>query len=145
MVRIATEGEYVPWYSRRACPVFCYPCVPAYMGVWKARKCVLVTGAVLFFIGVIILLAMLLTCIAVECSNVKTVTTTTTTYHDPESDLTEQRLFESAYREPVPETHAQALPGKTAILKIVRRQPVHLPPRALMNTSRRAIPTLILA
>ncbi|KAK6010668.1 hypothetical protein OSTOST_24278, partial [Ostertagia ostertagi] len=69
MVRIATEGEYVPWYSRRACPVFCYPCVPAYMGVWKARKCVLVTGAVLFFIGVIILLAMLLTCIAVECSN----------------------------------------------------------------------------
>lgn len=37
MVRIATEGDYVPWYSRRACPVFCYPCVPAYMGIWPAR------------------------------------------------------------------------------------------------------------
>ncbi|WKY10750.1 hypothetical protein Q1695_002819 [Nippostrongylus brasiliensis] len=141
MVRITTEGDYVPWYSRRACPVFCDPCVPAYMGVWKARRCVLVLGAVLFFIGVIILLAMLLTCIAVECSNVagaliplalillivgillfhcgwaahllddsgqipikKTVTTTTTTtYEDPESDLAEQRLLESAYTYPVPE------------------------------------------
>ncbi|KAK6754576.1 hypothetical protein RB195_013521 [Necator americanus] len=141
MVRVVTEGEYQPWYTRRACPVFCYPCVPAYMGVWKARKCVVALGAILFFVGVMILLAMLLTCIAVECSYIagalvplaliliivgillfhcgwaahllddngqipikKTVTTTTTTtYEDPESDLAEQRLFESAYREPVPE------------------------------------------
>ncbi|ETN82941.1 hypothetical protein NECAME_07655 [Necator americanus] len=38
MVRVVTEGEYQPWYTRRACPVFCYPCVPAYMGVWKASR-----------------------------------------------------------------------------------------------------------
>uniref|UniRef100_A0A0K0DI94 Transmembrane protein 218 n=1 Tax=Angiostrongylus cantonensis TaxID=6313 RepID=A0A0K0DI94_ANGCA len=70
MVRIVTDGDYAPWYSRRSCPVFCYPCVPAYMGVWPARRCVLIVGAVLFFVGVMILLAMLLTCIAVECSNI---------------------------------------------------------------------------
>ncbi|KHJ88062.1 hypothetical protein OESDEN_12148 [Oesophagostomum dentatum] len=99
-----------------------------------------------------ILLAMLLTCIAVECSNIagaliplaliliivgilifhcgwaahllddrgqipvkKTVTTTTTTtYEDPESDLAEQRLFESAYREPIPEvksSFSSIIPG----------------------------------
>lgn len=33
----------------------------------------------------------------------KTVTTTTTTYEDPESDMAEQRLLESAYTCPVPE------------------------------------------
>ncbi|KAJ1352972.1 hypothetical protein KIN20_009508 [Parelaphostrongylus tenuis] len=141
MVKIVTDGDYVPWYTRRSCPVFCYPCVPAYMGIWPARRCVLMVGSVLFFVGVMILLAMLLTCIAVECSNIagalvplgliliiigillfhcgwaahllddsgqvpikKTVTTTTTTtYEDPESDLAEQRLLESAYRDPVPE------------------------------------------
>ncbi|CAD6186847.1 unnamed protein product [Caenorhabditis auriculariae] len=68
MVRIVSDGEFVPWYSRRAPPVFCFPCVPTYMGIWPARRCVLVTGALLFFLGVIILFAMLITCIAVECS-----------------------------------------------------------------------------
>ncbi|CAB3398273.1 unnamed protein product [Caenorhabditis bovis] len=70
MVKLVTEGEYVPWYSRRAPPVFCFPCLPAYMGIWPARKCVLILGTLLFFFGVIILLAMLLTCIAVECAGV---------------------------------------------------------------------------
>ncbi|PIO69325.1 hypothetical protein TELCIR_08856 [Teladorsagia circumcincta] len=46
---------------------------------------------------------------------------------------------------PIQYTHAQALPGKTAVLKILRGQPAHLPFCALMKTSRRAIPTLILA
>ncbi|CAB01521.1 uncharacterized protein CELE_W06A7.2 [Caenorhabditis elegans] len=70
MVKIVTDGDYVPWYSRRAPPVFCFPCLPAYMGIWPARKCVLIIGALLFFFGVIILLAMLLTCIAIECAGV---------------------------------------------------------------------------
>ncbi|CAI4222777.1 unnamed protein product [Auanema sp. JU1783] len=70
MVTITTDGEYQPWYARRSFPVFCFPCLPAYMGVWPARRCVLMLGAVLFFVGVMILLAMLLTCIAVECSNI---------------------------------------------------------------------------
>ncbi|PAV58926.1 hypothetical protein WR25_10473 [Diploscapter pachys] len=67
-IRIVSDGEYAPWYSRRACPVFCNPCIPAYMGVWPARKCVLMTGFILLFIGIILLLIMLLACIAVECA-----------------------------------------------------------------------------
>ncbi|VDL78982.1 unnamed protein product [Nippostrongylus brasiliensis] len=55
MVRITTEGDYVPWYSRRACPVFCDPCVPAYMGVWKARAGALIPLAlILLIVGILL-------------------------------------------------------------------------------------------
>ncbi|VDD96238.1 unnamed protein product [Enterobius vermicularis] len=60
--------QYVPWYLTKKCPVFCDPCVPAYTGIYPARKCVLVTGVLLFGAGIMILLALLLTCIAVACS-----------------------------------------------------------------------------
>ena len=61
-------AQYVPWYFKRSCPVFCWPCVPVYTGIWPARKFVLIIGAVLFAIGLMMLLGLLLTCIAVECS-----------------------------------------------------------------------------
>ncbi|CAI5450199.1 unnamed protein product [Caenorhabditis angaria] len=67
MVQLVTEGEYVPWYSRRAPPVFCFPCLPIYMGVWPGRQCLLILGTLFFFFGVVILLTMLLMCIALEC------------------------------------------------------------------------------
>ncbi|GMT11417.1 hypothetical protein PFISCL1PPCAC_2714, partial [Pristionchus fissidentatus] len=69
-MRITSDGEWQPWYSRRVPPVFCLPCLPAYVGLWTARKPVLIIGGVLFMIGVMILLALLLMCIAVECSNI---------------------------------------------------------------------------
>ncbi|TKR87926.1 hypothetical protein L596_012252 [Steinernema carpocapsae] len=62
--------QYVPWYQRRSCPIFCFPCIPVYLGVRPARKCVFITGAILFAIGVMILLGLLLTCVAVECGNI---------------------------------------------------------------------------
>jgi uncharacterized membrane protein YczE len=61
-------AKYVPWYLKRSPPVFCWPCVPVYTGIWPGRKFVLIIGAVLFAIGVMLLLGLLLTCIAVECS-----------------------------------------------------------------------------
>uniref|UniRef100_A0A914WU17 Uncharacterized protein n=1 Tax=Plectus sambesii TaxID=2011161 RepID=A0A914WU17_9BILA len=61
---------YEPWYLRRAPPVFCMPCLPAYSGIYKARKPILIIGAVLFCIGFIILLSLLLTCIAIHCGTV---------------------------------------------------------------------------
>ncbi|KAI6190222.1 hypothetical protein M3Y97_00093300 [Aphelenchoides bicaudatus] len=60
-------AQYVPWYLKRSPPVFCWPCVPVYTGIWPGRKCVLILGAILFCIGIMILLGLLLTCIAVEC------------------------------------------------------------------------------
>ncbi|KAK0414386.1 hypothetical protein QR680_007291 [Steinernema hermaphroditum] len=63
-------AQYQPWYQRRSCPIFCLPCVPVYLGVRPARKCVFITGAILFSVGVMILLGLLLTCVAVECSNI---------------------------------------------------------------------------
>uniref|UniRef100_A0A914R6X0 Uncharacterized protein n=1 Tax=Parascaris equorum TaxID=6256 RepID=A0A914R6X0_PAREQ len=54
-------SQYEPWYLRKACPVFCDPCVPAYTGIWPARRCVLIIGAILFATGVMILLGLLLT------------------------------------------------------------------------------------
>ncbi|KAI6217320.1 hypothetical protein M3Y99_01775200 [Aphelenchoides fujianensis] len=63
-------AQYVPWYLKRSPPVFCWPCVPCYTGIWPGRKCVLILGAVLFAIGIMILLGLLLTCIAVECGAV---------------------------------------------------------------------------
>ncbi|VDM48823.1 unnamed protein product [Toxocara canis] len=61
-------SQWEPWYLRKSCPVFCEPCVPAYSGIWPARRCVVIVGAILFAIGVMILLGLLLTCIAVECA-----------------------------------------------------------------------------
>ncbi|EPB78406.1 hypothetical protein ANCCEY_02472 [Ancylostoma ceylanicum] len=108
MVRIATEGDYVPWYSRRACPVFCFPCVPAYMGVWPASAGALIPLAlILLIVGILLFHCGWAAHLLDDNGQIpikKTVTTTTTTtYEDPESDLAEQRLLESAYREPIPE------------------------------------------
>uniref|UniRef100_A0A7E4USU8 Uncharacterized protein n=1 Tax=Panagrellus redivivus TaxID=6233 RepID=A0A7E4USU8_PANRE len=61
-------AQYVPWYLKRSCPIFCWPCIPVYTGIWPGRKFVLIIGAVLFAIGLMMLLGLLLTCIAVECS-----------------------------------------------------------------------------
>ena len=63
-------AQYVPWYFKRSCPIFCWPCVPIYTGIWPGRKFLLILGAVLFSIGVMMLLGLLLICIAVECSAV---------------------------------------------------------------------------
>uniref|UniRef100_A0A915ER20 Uncharacterized protein n=1 Tax=Ditylenchus dipsaci TaxID=166011 RepID=A0A915ER20_9BILA len=60
--------QYVPWYLKRSPPIFCGICLPVYNGVWPARKFVLIIGAILFAIGIMLLLGLLLTCIAVECS-----------------------------------------------------------------------------
>ncbi|VDK70729.1 unnamed protein product [Litomosoides sigmodontis] len=60
-------SHYEPWYLRRKCPIFFYPCMPVYVGVWPARRCLVILGAIIFAIGVMILLGLLLTCIAVEC------------------------------------------------------------------------------
>uniref|UniRef100_A0A1I8BH25 Transmembrane protein 230 n=1 Tax=Meloidogyne hapla TaxID=6305 RepID=A0A1I8BH25_MELHA len=60
--------KYVPWYYKRSPPIFCGICIPVYMGVWPARKFVVIIGFLLFLIGILLLLGLLLTCIAVECS-----------------------------------------------------------------------------
>ncbi|KAI1723786.1 hypothetical protein DdX_03961 [Ditylenchus destructor] len=60
--------QYVPWYLKRSPPIFCGICIPVYTGIWPARKFVLIIGAILFAIGIMLLLGLLLTCIAVECS-----------------------------------------------------------------------------
>uniref|UniRef100_A0A914NMN4 Transmembrane protein n=1 Tax=Meloidogyne incognita TaxID=6306 RepID=A0A914NMN4_MELIC len=60
--------KYVPWYYKRSPPIFCGICLPVYMGVWPARKFVVIIGFLLFLIGILLLLGLLLTCIAVECS-----------------------------------------------------------------------------
>uniref|UniRef100_A0A0M3IK97 Uncharacterized protein n=1 Tax=Ascaris lumbricoides TaxID=6252 RepID=A0A0M3IK97_ASCLU len=128
-------SQYEPWYLRKACPVFCDPCVPAYTGIWPARRCVLIIGAILFATGVMILLGLLLTCIAVECAAIVSALLPfafiliivgillfhcgwaahlldgeeqlpkTTTYRDEERkpDANEIALFETAYREPMPQ------------------------------------------
>uniref|UniRef100_A0A1I8AIW8 Transmembrane protein n=3 Tax=Steinernema glaseri TaxID=37863 RepID=A0A1I8AIW8_9BILA len=73
VIKILLPGmgsQYQPWYKRRSCPIFCAPCVPAYLGVRPAQRCVFMTGAVLFAVGVMILLGLLLTCVAVECINI---------------------------------------------------------------------------
>jgi len=61
-------AQYVPWYQKRSPPIFCGICIPVYTGVWPARKFVLIIGFILFAIGIMLLLALLLTCIAIECS-----------------------------------------------------------------------------
>lgn len=61
-------AKYVPWYLARKPPAFCWPCVPVYQGIWPGRKFVLIIGAILFAIGLMLLLGLLLVCIAVECS-----------------------------------------------------------------------------
>ncbi|VDN03041.1 unnamed protein product [Thelazia callipaeda] len=130
-------SQYEPWYLRRRCPVFCYPCVPIYVGIWPARRCVVILGAVLFAIGVMILLGLLLTCIAVECyaiagalmplaliliivgililhcgwaahlldegGAVEIPSKVTTVQEDESLNRDELALFESAYKEPMPE------------------------------------------
>uniref|UniRef100_A0AC34FJ03 Uncharacterized protein n=1 Tax=Panagrolaimus sp. ES5 TaxID=591445 RepID=A0AC34FJ03_9BILA len=63
-------SQYVPWYFKRSCPIFCWPCVPVYTGIWPGRKFLLILGAVLFAIGLMMLLGLLLICVAVECSAV---------------------------------------------------------------------------
>ncbi|KAK6108676.1 putative integral membrane protein [Brugia pahangi] len=104
-------SQYEPWYLRRRCPIFFYPCVPVYVGVWPARKCVVILSAILFAIGVMILLGLLLTCIAVECSAIAgallplalllIMYLVTNEEKSPNPD--EIALFESAYKEPIPE------------------------------------------
>ncbi|VDN54511.1 unnamed protein product [Dracunculus medinensis] len=131
-------SQYEPWYLRRQCPIFCHICIPVYTGVWPARKVVLIIGAILFAIGIMILLGLLLTCIAVECSTIASalvplaliliivgillfhcgwaahlldgdgaieIPASTTIYKDDEKLPNENELavFESAYREPLPE------------------------------------------
>ncbi|MFH4984444.1 hypothetical protein AB6A40_011153 [Gnathostoma spinigerum] len=61
-------SQYEPWYLRKSCPIFCVPCVPVYTNIWPARRAVLVIGSIIFAVGVMILLALLLTCVAIECS-----------------------------------------------------------------------------
>jgi hypothetical protein len=61
-------AQYVPWYYKKSPPIFCGICLPVYTGVWSARKFVLIMGFILFAIGIMLLLALLLTCVAVECS-----------------------------------------------------------------------------
>ncbi|CAD5224114.1 unnamed protein product [Bursaphelenchus okinawaensis] len=63
-------AQYVPWYLKQSPPVFCWPCVPVYTGIWPGRKCVLIIGGCLFAIGIMILLCLLLLCIAIECAAV---------------------------------------------------------------------------
>ncbi|KAI6185274.1 hypothetical protein M3Y98_00005100 [Aphelenchoides besseyi] len=63
-------AQYVPWYFKRSPPVFCWPCVPCYTGIWPGRKCFLFLGALLLAFGIMILLGLLLACIAIECSAV---------------------------------------------------------------------------
>uniref|UniRef100_A0A1I7RRL7 Uncharacterized protein n=1 Tax=Bursaphelenchus xylophilus TaxID=6326 RepID=A0A1I7RRL7_BURXY len=63
-------AQYVPWYLKRSPPVFCWPCLPVYTGIWPGRKCVLIIGGCLFAIGIMILLCLLLLCIAIECAAV---------------------------------------------------------------------------
>ncbi|KJH49539.1 hypothetical protein DICVIV_04327 [Dictyocaulus viviparus] len=166
MVRIVTEGSYVPWYARRSFPVFCMPCIPTYMGIWPASAGALIPLAlILLIVGILLFHCGWAAHLLDESGQVpikeknpitvcffhsrKTVTTTTTTtYEDPESDLAEKRLLESAYIDPVPEVkqgywqfdekeswqavanpypiqnfaHFQAyfktLPGATAVLKL---------------------------
>ena len=60
-------ATYVPWYQKRSPPIFCGICIPVYLGVWPARKFVVIIGFLLFLIGVLLLLGLLLTCVAVEC------------------------------------------------------------------------------
>ncbi|VDN94193.1 unnamed protein product [Brugia pahangi] len=129
-------SQYEPWYLRRRCPIFFYPCVPVYVGVWPARKCVVILSAILFAIGVMILLGLLLTCIAVECSAIagallplallliiigilmlhcgwaahlldeessNDVPVKVVTNEEKSPNPDEIALFESAYKEPIPE------------------------------------------
>ncbi|CAJ0582420.1 unnamed protein product, partial [Mesorhabditis spiculigera] len=67
MGRFVTESQWVPWYRRHAPPAFCFPCLPAYMGVWKARKGILFAGVLCFCLGAMLIFASLLVCVAVEC------------------------------------------------------------------------------
>jgi len=60
--------KYVPWYYKKSPPIFCGICIPVYLGVWSARKFVVIMGFILFLIGVLLLFALLLMCIAIECS-----------------------------------------------------------------------------
>ncbi|CAG9532835.1 unnamed protein product [Cercopithifilaria johnstoni] len=129
-------SQYEPWYLRRKCPIFFYPCIPVYVGVWPTRRCVLILGAILFAIGVMISLGLLLTCIAIECYSIvgallpialllivvgilmlhcgwaahlldeggavdapRKVVTSETKSPNPD----EIALFESTYKEPIPE------------------------------------------
>ncbi|VDK72380.1 unnamed protein product [Onchocerca ochengi] len=132
-------SQYEPWYLRRKCPIFCYPCIPVYAGVWPARRCVVIMGAILFAVGVMILLGLLLTCIAVECyaiaaallplallliivglsmlhcgwaahlldeegiGGVSDAPTRVVTNEEKGPSPDEIALFESAYKEPIPE------------------------------------------
>uniref|UniRef100_A0AC35TJX1 Palmitoyltransferase n=1 Tax=Rhabditophanes sp. KR3021 TaxID=114890 RepID=A0AC35TJX1_9BILA len=63
----ASNGQYVPWYLARRCPIFCLPLLPLYQAVWPARTCVLITGALLFILGVTMMLGLIVTCVAIEC------------------------------------------------------------------------------
>lgn len=67
---LSKMAQYVPWYRKRSPPIFCGICIPVYIGVWPARKFVVIIGFLLFLIGVLLLLGLMLTCIAVECSYV---------------------------------------------------------------------------
>ncbi|KAK6108675.1 putative integral membrane protein [Brugia pahangi] len=99
-------SQYEPWYLRRRCPIFFYPCVPVYVGVWPARKCVVILSAILFAIGVMILLGLLLTCIAVECSAIAGALLPLALLlimYQKSPNPDEIALFESAYKEPIPE------------------------------------------
>uniref|UniRef100_A0A158R652 Palmitoyltransferase n=1 Tax=Syphacia muris TaxID=451379 RepID=A0A158R652_9BILA len=60
--------QYAPWYLTRKFPVFCDPCIPAYLSIFSVKKCILITGVLLFGTGIMILLGLLLVCIAVACS-----------------------------------------------------------------------------
>ncbi|KAM3716908.1 Glucosamine inositolphosphorylceramide transferase [Dirofilaria immitis] len=129
-------SQYEPWYLRRKCPIFCSSCIPMYVGVWPARRCVVIVSAILFATGVMILLGLLLTCIAVECyaiagallplallliivgismlhcgwaahlldeGGVSDASTKVVVNEEKSPNPDEIALFESAYKEPIPE------------------------------------------